>query len=242
MADQADRKWSPMPSFFAARIIRALFFLVPITGGMILFLWHTEARDLSKFALWQFPVVVLAFLMALPVATRVLEALRRRGAFGTVRLDGASLEMGGREDAIDLVRPFEADLRKIAARIERFIQGAFRSGRSGRTHVQIVHVLAAVLRQDGKSFTLYCDHCERATGLKGEPYGLEGLPVRPLPLLPPAGKIIRMRPDDLVDVLRAVSCQEVYVDATELASDGEPCCMLVPPAVRQRHAAVHEIR
>jgi len=215
--DPGDRQWLAVPSFFAARVIRALFFLAPVTAGGILFLWLTGASNVSRIAIWQVVIFHAGLVMVLPVATRVLRWLARRGAFGRVRLEGAWLKMGGRDDGIDLVRPFDADIRKTTARIKRSIQSRLRKYGGWRTHVQNVFVMAAALEQNGKRFMLYCDD----GGGRKEPYDLSGLAVRPLPLLPPAGKVIRMRPCDLVEVIRTLQAAEGWSGNQAVGASGD---------------------
>ncbi len=224
------KQWHVMPSMCTTRTIRAAMFLLPFAVTSAMMLGADTADGMTGSLIGVILIsMVSGLLLGFTGATHLLEFLRRRGAFGTIRLDGMRLHVGRSGDSIEINSKLEAEVRKESITLERHVFNP-RSGRHGRLHKALpldVSVFAARLSQDRSTCTLFCDHATvvgggfiaRLTSPKVDPYDVDGLNLLPLPSEPPTGRVMRLRPCDVVEVIRLLQEARGWPDNEATASD-----------------------
>ena len=206
-AVEGRHQWNIRPGIFTTRMIRTFLFLLGIELGFMVFLVYYKGspRAITAMALFGLPIFLFSLLLCFKAAGFLISFLRKQGVFGRIKCKGIRLEIGNSASVIDLDQPFDLEVRRQNVTIQRDFYNYYMNKLTGRYSVTrakplSVFAAAAVIRQDEKWYTLYCDDA----GENKHGYSVEGLGIKHEAFFIPKGKVFRLEPADFMEFLRVI--------------------------------------
>lgn len=206
-AVKGSHQWNIRPGIFTARMIRTFLFLLGLELGFMgcLVYYNGSPKAITAVALLGLPIFLFSLLLGFKAAGFLISFLRKQGVFGRIKCKGNRLEIGNSVSVIDLDQPFDLEVRRQNVTIQRDFYNYYMNKLTGRYSVTrakplSVFAAAAVIRQDEKWYTLYCDDA----GENKQGYSVEGLGIRHEAFLIPKGKVFRLEPADFMEFLRVI--------------------------------------
>ncbi len=196
MAEIASRRsWVRRPSLTTHRLLAFGLALLCAFAGWVLLLC-------TGSVFWLLGLSLLSIWVGLKFAPFAVRTLERVGGFGRVKQDGDRLRAGRGTREVRLDEPF-----RLAIQFDQtLVRHTFRLGDVGVTHSSAVRtekkavsVLLATIEQADRPFQLVADDAQPPPF---RPFDLQGLSYHRTPVAKPAGTVVRMHPDDLIDLLR----------------------------------------
>jgi hypothetical protein len=206
IAINGGHQWNIRPGIFTTRMIRTFLFLLGIELGFMacLVYYKGSPKAITAMALLGLPIFLFSLLLGFKAAGFLISFLRKQGVFGRIKCKGNRLENGNSASVIDLDQPFDLEVRRQNVTIQRDFYNYYMNKLTGRYSVTRAKPLsvfaAAVIRQDEKWFTLYCDDA----GEYKQGYSVEGLGIKHEAFLTPKGKVFRLEPADFMEFLRVI--------------------------------------
>jgi hypothetical protein len=206
-AVEGRHQWNIRPGIFTTRMIRTFLFLLGIELGFMACLayYNGSPKAITAMALFGLPIFLFSLLLGFKAAGFLISFLREQGVFGRIKFKGSRLEIGNSASVIDLDQPFDLEVRRQSVTIRRDFYNYYTNKLTGRYSVTgakplSVFAAAAVIRQDEKWYTLYCDDA----GENKQGYSVEGLGIKHEAFFIPKGKVFRLEPADFMEFLRVI--------------------------------------
>jgi hypothetical protein len=205
-------RWNLRPGLTTERIVRVLFFVLGWETGI---LWRFAAagagpNGIVSVAIWSPLFVIASFLLALPVASAVLNLAGKLGLCGAVLIRGGHLYLG-KKLTFDIGKDMRLDGRKHTSLVQRRLRLPYRD-RHLPTYFSkeapAEKIFSAVLRFEGngRNATVYAFSPER----KKRAFPPEGVDLRDQPVGIPKNRLFHLSVRDLADL--RVKLQEIGGD------------------------------
>jgi len=222
-------RWNLRPGLTAERIVRTLFFVLGWEAGI---LWRFAAagagpKGIVSVAIWSPLFVIASFLLALPVASAVLNLAGKLRLCGAVFIRGGRLYLG-RKLALNIGKDMRLDGRKYTVSVRRYLRLPYRDHHLPTLfskEAPAEKIFSAVLRleENGRNATVYAFSPER----KRRAFPARGLDLRDRPVGIPKGGRFHLSVRDLADLhskLREIGgddIQSVTTVSRDAASERE---------------------